>query len=270
MKQGGYTFFSTYQICQRQFYFKYVLRWELDAKNDKMKWGNVLHEALCQLTRAGTGADVVQIYDTLCKEEDLHDVDLINRGMELLHIWIDEYLPIDLKKTWVTLDELMGVQIDDFLFLAKPDRVLFNREQGKVEIFEVKTTQYSVAVIMENLQRTDQTTAYIWAWNKLFPDKKVNSAIPEVLYSRGSVNRVERGTPIYRSDYDLHRFENVIKALIYEIKYKAEQKDPELFHHKVSCTEGSNFGCPYVDICRHKHTRTEPPIGFHLREREIK
>lgn len=269
MLQGGYTFFSTYQTCQRQFYFRYIMRWESVVKNQKMAWGSTIHSMLSQLT-LNPNVNLVDLYDEVSKEEGLTDTDMINRGWKLINMWIEDFLPSDQCYRPALMDELIGIDVEGFNFLIKPDRVLYDTQSNEVRIIETKTTMYSIKVVLANVQLTDQVTAYIWGWNKRFHEK-VKVVIPEILYSRGRVYEVKRGNPIYRTKAQLWRFEETLKSLIREITYKMQTDNPtdeRWYPKKLSCTEGSNFKCDYVDICGNAFTNPDRvPPGFKRRER---
>lgn len=277
--QGGYSFFNTYHTCQRQFWFKYVLKWETEEKSEKMIWGNVIHRmrSLFAQESFDPSEEWSPLFDKVVKEEGLSDADLINRAYQLLQMWIDLYWKEDQEWKGAYFDELMGIDIDGFLFLIKPDRVDYHSVRDEYRIIEVKTTQYSAGVILSNLQLTHQSTAYIWGWNQKFPERRISTVIPEVFYSRGKVYDVKRGTPVYRNAQQLNRFEQNLRFWIGEICYKLQsnEKYPDksgaLFPRKFGCTEGSNFKCPYESICSSTnivHNPEDPPMTFQVRKRK--
>ena len=280
--QGGYTFFDTYQTCQRAFWYRYVLRWEPEDKNAKMLWGNVIHRMRSLLAVPHEPESRSDMYDKVIKEEGLTiDADLVNRGWKLLSLWIDTYLEED-TKNWrpVFFDELLGIDIDGFNFLVKPDRVDYHPVKKEYRIIEIKATGYSAGVVLKDLSISDQVTAYIWGWNRKFPDRKINVVTPEVFYSRGQVYEVKRGSPIYRTDAQLGRFERDLKYWIGEIRYKLEairagQKNIDTsayFPRRFSCMSGSKFTCAYQTICSLTGIMDSqnPPLTFKIREKGVK
>jgi hypothetical protein len=270
MNQGGYTYITTYQTCRRMFYFRYILRWESVEKNEKMIWGSILHAMTGLLTYNRLAlhreTDLRKEYDALIKSEGLTNTQLINAGWSLLTEWKETYLPMDDDCEVCLIDELVGFDIDGFLFYIKPDRVLFNRRTQMVKMFELKTTGYSLPVVMGKVRETDQSTAYIWGWNQRFPQTLVKYLIPEVLYAKGNVIRISRGDPIYRNQTELIRFENDLRLWISEITQRVNNPDPRYFQKRWTCMEGSAFKCEYASICPQVHDPGDIPPGFRLRE----
>lgn len=270
MIQGGYTYLTTYQTCRRMFYFKYILRWESIEKNEKMIWGTVLHTMTGLMTYhylvPGVKAiEMEKVYDEVIEKKGLTDTYLINAGWDLLTEWRENYLPQDKGYEVCFIDELIGFNVDGFLFYIKPDRVLYNRRTRQVKIFELKTTGYSLPIVMGKVRETDQSTAYIWGWNQRFPQTPAKSIIPEVMYANGKVRKTRRGDPVYRNKIELTRFENDLRMWVYEIKRRVANPDPRYFQRRWTCMEGSAFKCEYEPICSSVHKSGDIPPGYQER-----
>ena len=273
MNQGGYTYLTTYQTCRRMFYFRYVLRWESIEINEKMIWGSVLHAmtglmTYHYLTPHAKAINLEKEYEAVVKSEGLTDVTLINQGWSLLSEWQDVYLPMDQGCEICFIDELIGFNVEGFLFYIKPDRVLYDRKRRLVKMFELKTTGYSLPVVMGKVRETDQATAYIWGWNKRFPQTPVKSLTPEVFYAKGNVIKIARGAPVFRNKIELARFENDLTLWIHEIRQRTDNPDPRYFQKRWTCMEGSAFKCEYAPICSQVHRTGHVPPGY--KERRIK
>jgi len=263
--RGGYSMLTTYQKCQRAFWFRYVKRWIPTETNQKQAWGRVLHAVTGAIT-VDPEQDLYNLYDSTVVLEGLTDTDLINRGFKLFQKWFEEIHPEDRNSSAVLIDQMLGVDVDGFEFLIKPDRVLFDRITNKHILFEIKTTGYSLDAVAGNLTQTDQVTGYLWGWNRKF-NTDLHEVIPEIFYSRGGVHRIERRAPIYRSTSDLLWFEEYLRYWCNEISYKLKSDAPEESYPRCfSCTEGSNFKCDYQEICRITHEASGMPLGYKLKE----
>lgn len=278
--RGGYTLFSTYHRCHRQFYFRYIRRWIPAKPNQKAAWGRVLHATTVdfydrELPQDPASADYwearASIYDRHVAEEGLTEIEFINRGYTLLEKWQKEILPMDSRLEPILMDKLAGIMINGWEYLFRPDRAFYDPTFNRYVLHEVKTTMYSLNTVAGNLKKTHQTTGYIWGFNRKFYTN-VCDVQPEIWYTRGKVYQIERTAPIYRSPHQLNQFSSDLHYWTDELMRKYEDPYEHNFPRCFQCTEGSNFKCDYDEICGAVNIdkAEAPPYGYKMKEDEIK
>lgn len=276
-RRGGYSLFSTYHRCQRQFYFRYIRRWIPITTNQKAAWGRVIHATSMDCYDAGLPQDPQDgdywesrstIYNQHVIGEGLIEADLINRGYKLLELWCKDIQPCDKGLRPILMDRLVGVNVDGWEFLFRPDRVLYDPKFNRYILHEVKSTMFSLDVVASNLQRTYQTTGYLWGFNQKF-HANVCDVQPEIWYTRGNVYKIRRTPSIYRSPQELNRFGSDLRYWIKELNKKYEDPYEYNFPRCFQCTEGSNFKCDYKPICSQDHDGRAVPVGYEVKEDTI-
>lgn len=154
---------------------------------------------------------------------------------------------------------------NDFDFTVRMDRVFRSPERRMMLIRDTKTTSYSVPKAFQSADAEDQMTAYLWAANRIWPDERSIVVEVDVLYKRASVVKAERCGPIYRTPYDLARFELELYGIIAEIsqKYAALESLPHQLLFPRNGLTCSIFSCEYAPICRLRLEHgAKPPLGF--------
>ncbi|KKL11250.1 hypothetical protein LCGC14_2547700 [marine sediment metagenome] len=201
------------------------------------------------------------------QEAEKFDEDF-DRGIRMLNYWWDKWYSFDLENY-----EILEVEVqhslklgpnNDFTFTLRPDRIMRNKRTQNVEIFEVKTTGWSIGKVFEKVERGSQATAYVWGLNKVHPEWNIRTVIPEILYNRGKVIDAKRPGIAYRSEGRLTIFEMGLYSTILEVtkRYKSLETYPWplLFPpHENHCTL---FGCEYTDVCEGNLKPGSVPPGF--------
>jgi hypothetical protein len=271
---GGYTFFSTYFFCQRKFYFSYILRYEPEGKNQKMALGQVIHATIKDFLK--NSSLMLDVYDKHVIAEQLTDPNLINTGYRMIEAWLYRYGNSDrFKYTSVILDEVIEIPIEidrtgeKFIYVWKPDRVMYDTIADRNIIFETKTTTYNAKRVLEGFMRSGQATAYIWAYGKWMQQRgmlqKLVWVVPEVICGLKTKVNILRETEIMKTRKDLQRFEQALKHVITTINIY--QSTESLYIPNIDCDSKSFCTCDFYPICHIQGLEPgHPPCRFKTKE----
>lgn len=253
----GFSFLSTYAHCRRKFWFKYVLNYVPEEISPQISKGRFVHEGIGKFF---SGEEI---------ELDNEDPD----ANAMLSFWLNEWGDDKEKYRPILVDDFFEVDIiEGVTLIAKPDRIMFDLKTGDYDLFETKTTGYSLDKVTSDVRNCDQVTVYKWAWDLKNPGKKISRIFSDTIYKRSSVMKVGRSR-IYRTDEEMKDFELGLKNQVAEIKDRydyamnADGKGKYVFFRSPKCDQGSQFRCEYGSICRTLIGTENPPIGFTWRER---
>jgi hypothetical protein len=276
-KGSGFWFHTTYQQCNRKFYFEKILRFTPDHVHPALSFGRAVHAAL-NVFHAGKTLDDAQAAFTRDLEgrkdsyaDNTTYIADLNRGPLLLAEYAATWKDDSSRYKVISQEEEMSVSVHDFSFVVKPDRVSFDTKRHMCVIFEVKTTSFSLSKAYENAYNADQATAYLFGWNRTHPTQPCEICVPDILYNRKSVFRCERPGEIYRTRIDFEQYELGLYGLMAEIAQKtaalSEFPAIQLFPRRGDCDGDGAYSCAYRPICRQFVDPNNPPIGFHLKEK---
>jgi len=275
---NGYHFYSAYRDCPWKWYIKYIEGIKPRYIAAPLVVGKVIHkakEAFYRNRMNPSSAEILQIaHDTLAETLSRETIDgspteVYDKVESLLGTWYETWADHDRQVIEVLEVEQeyeieFGPEEETFLFTIRPDRVLRNKEEDTCDVYDTKTTGYSIKRAYQAVDMEDQITAYIWAIKKVHPEWKVDSAIIDILYRKGKVAKAERHGPLYRSSLDLKRFELSMYGTILEISQKVQNLSSyprELLFPRHGRLCGV-YGCEYSELCRTSLKEGEIPLGF--------
>jgi hypothetical protein len=275
---SGYHYYSLYRDCPRKWALKYVYGLLPRFTAVPLIRGGIVHDATAVYYEQGWNLDAAldevdrQFKERAGEFEDKGKIAEIHgdtRAMltEWAHTFESDREHFELIEVEEPHDFYIGPN-KDFLFTVRMDRVFYDKEIRTLIVRDTKTTGWSSGKTFHNAEQEDQMTAYLWAARKLWPKKATRIVELDVIYRRGKVTKkteVERRGPIYRTAYDLARFELELYGLINEVtqKYLGLEHYPEPLLFPRSGRTCGLFGCEYESICRGKLKIGEVPIGFH-------
>ena len=273
--EAGFHVYSRYRECPRAFFLRYVMGFQPTHPGKALIFGGVMHEAVEAYYQSGgklsVSLDTFQAHlqsrrEEYAKAED-YDEDLAI-GPMFLREW---------DATWGSYDksayDLVEVETQynlklgpngEFDFTVRPDRVMREKVTKRYVVFDTKTTRWSVQGTFTSVKAQDQMTSYVWAMHTAHPEWTLSTAVPDVIYSRGSKVTAERPGEMYFDAYALHQFEMGMYGSILEISSKVAALD-EVPHEVSFPRNGSQcakFGCDYADVCRVRTDETRIPLGF--------
>jgi hypothetical protein len=276
---AGYHFYLSYLQNPRNWYYKYVLGLKPRYTGAALIKGGAMHEALAKYHLTG---NMERAKETYVSELDLRrgeyqdpyqvEVDIVT-GVAGLDVWYRTWAEQD-EKFHEILEVEQGYEFrigpkGAFRFTIRPDRVIRNKQTGKVYVPDVKTTGWSIPKTFETVEREKQITSYIWGLRQAHPEWEVDAGFADVIYVRWnknsnkvSVSGADRSELIYRTNYELIEFEMNLVGIIVEITQKLRAlKDipyPLLFPDNPS----EKFPSPY-DVLGNRYIRPdEIPPGF--------
>jgi hypothetical protein len=268
----GYHFIQQWNENKRNFYLKYVLGLTPTRVKPGLILGRSIHDAMEALYKVSTSIeDIIDIFNELMKQRsfDYEDPTLFNndvkRGRAMLMAWANRFLEEDLKE-WRTLYaevELEFKLANGFPMTCRIDQIR-QSPQG-IFIIERKTTGYSINNAAMGVFMQDQSTTYLLACKKCYPDIEIIGVLPEMLYAKGNVAEAQRPIIVSRSDAELQQWEMMLIGLFGDLYAKLlmwKSGFPDGVCFPRNGKDNSFFGDEYGDISRRYVDPEEVPTGY--------
>lgn len=104
------------------------------------------------------------------------------------------------------------------------DLLMERIDDGKLVLFDTKTTRYSVPKMYDAVAMQDQATMYLLGLSRVYPAEKhkIIGLVPDIMYARQSVVRAERPGVVMRSPRELLEYEQELIGLHMEMTQKLE------------------------------------------------
>jgi hypothetical protein len=277
--RAGFHFLSTYQGCRWKWYINHYRHIKPLKVSRYLTFGSAFHAAKeafyrGEVTNAEdfvyTGTVVLVAERDAYEKSDQYEEDIVKMRVMASKWWetfaADELATYDI----LAIEEEMNINLPGgFVMTVRPDVVVRERTTGIVYAFETKTTSRSIPEMARSVACQQQVDAQLlgikgWMTARGMDISTLGGVIPDIVYSRQSVCRAERTTPINRSVKELADAQLSFSGLFAEIGQKVQALDakempPEaLFDRNGAWC--SQFGCEYEQICRARFTT--PPPGY--------
>lgn len=273
----GFHFINTYQSCPRKWYLRYPCGLLPKYTGKALIFGKAWHNGLEQVY-LGKGYDAglatlkQELLDMQGEYQNQSDFESDYTRADILYeAWysevgqklLDEYTVLHVE------EELYPSVGGLFTMTIRPDAVIKRKSTGEIFIVEHKTTAYSIANMVSNVNTQDQITAYIWGLLQTKPEYKLNftGVLLDVAFLQ-----MRNGVPartgaqvsqtiLYRNETALGEFELNMLGLFNELGQKVKMlsscppKSSDFLMLQAQMfprngTSCSLFGCEYEDICR--------------------
>lgn len=257
--------------------YQYIFGLEPDRLPFQIIFGGLFHSSKAEFYRTGSSAKAVKILKEEAKEARDHVEDpsrygpfMLLRGPKMIEKWIRVIGNNDLKVYKIlAVEKIISVVLPNgYRFTMKPDVVL--KGPSGVYLFDSKTSWYSANLQAEQLETSDQTTAYLYGWNHAHPKQKAIGLVPDCIY--WSVNtedpeKIEctRSKLVTRSERELKEWEegtiSDLMDMASRVRALKKAGDAATFPRTTSYCLSYNRLCEYINICRHRIEGVPP--GFH-------
>ena len=259
---AGYHFWSQYSACQRSFYLRFICGLVPKETSPAFAYGIAIHAGVAAFYRADE--DPKQAFDNALETQgDLYDEQRA-KGHHALDTYVIQYQEdFEYLEIYAIEQEILAHLPDGTPVTARIDRIMRNKLLNHYLIYETKTTSFSAGAAHHQVECQDQATNYIWAARKA--GIPVQAVVPDIIYQRQSVLKLERFGEIYRTDEEIEDFIEGTMGVRTEINQKTASVTCDnqfrLFPRNPSkCAFGK---CPYEPICRLRLDPTYPaPAGF--------
>ena len=270
---SGYHFWNLFQNCERKFQIKYVHGFQPLHTAPPLVFGAEYHEATANFYV--TGGDENGSIDLFQENKAERQHEYRNqeyfardymRGPLLLRKWFEKHGHNDLKfyNILAIEEEIRPTLANGFIMTMRPDRIMESKIDGRIYIFDTKTSSFSVTVTQNEMRLGDQATSYLLGVERCY-DFSPDGFQTDICYQNQSVIKCVRPDLVYRSDRDLREFEYGAVSKMAEISQKVKnlQKYPwyYLFSRNTQWCTSYAKPCEYADICR-MDLGDVPPSGF--------
>ena len=270
---AGYHFLHLYQLCARKFFIRYILGVAPRWKAEPLLLGGSIHDAVAAFYLGASQGNCLKGLENALESEaeglehpDRVDL-LIVKAQAMFRNWVQECGAPDKKNYRVLGVELsMSPQLPNgYVTTVRCDAVLGSKEGDEAFLVELKTTGWNAELTYNGLEMSEQVTSYLYALRQLYPEWRVSSCLPTIIYGRQSQIHTHRFDLIYRTPADLFDFETQTMMLMAEItqKVKALNDYPwiGLFPRDTQWCTSYYRPCEYFHICRQQLSSVCPP-GF--------
>jgi len=257
---GGGSFYDTFRSCPRKWFLKYVLGLKERTFAKALNYGSAVHEAFSEFYKDWDKDTLVsvalqRIDEARDKYYKLTDYQKDrNRAVDSLGKWYSQFGISDKENFDVVENETehVGKLSNGVEFRIRCDRIFREKRTDKVFIIDTKTTGVGLDAMFRKTERSDQPTGYTKIIKPMYGES-FSGWITDCLYSRQSVHRCERSTPVLvDSDRTLLREVGLMSDIEklknkYEMYKKKELPSEYLFPARKSAC--STWGCPYSAVC---------------------
>jgi hypothetical protein len=214
---------NTFQNCPRKWFIKYIIGILPTKLGKALLFGKAWHEGMEVFYRGSKDDNQTELADksyqrilsalsnshSQFRNEDEY-TEMVTKAAVLFQVWYRD-IGVNLHKDYEVImveSELKPKLGDAYTMTIRPDAVVRNRETGRIDIPEHKTTSYSIMSQLESVTRGDQATAYIWGLLKIHPEYALNfgGVLLDICYNRMRVTDVKQQT-IMRNRLELTEFE---------------------------------------------------------------
>lgn len=274
---AGFHFLESFKTCKRKWMLRYVYGLESDRKPFQLVFGGCFHEGKAEFYRTGSSSKALKVYRSSLKDSKVEIEDspryyplLLERGPTMLERWIQRLGKNDIRiYDILAVEKLLTVDLPNgYRFTVRID--VAGKGPGGVYLFDTKTSWYSANLQAEQLETSDQTTAYLYAWNLKHPKTPAQGLVPDCIYwnvNSPDPDKIEcvRSVLVTRSARELKEWEEGVmsdlKDMASRVLAMKRHGEASTFPRTTSYCLSYNRKCEYLDICRHR-VKGLPP-GFH-------
>lgn len=244
-----YTMMSTYQTCQRRFYFRHVEGWDLKRPQMAPAFGGAIHEGLDVWYRTKDVEEAVRVFKEAFKENPTEDGKRTHKvGEWILKNYADKYRdqPWKLLQSETAFSEELP---NGKRLMGRVDKII--EWDGVLWVVDHKTTSQLGAQFFKMASPSLQFPGYVWAARKMgYP--VVGVVVDAILVAKGLLESSSRArlTPLAR--YDEYMSDALMKDWMRTVTEIQESIDLSLDEGRWTpnfdaCTYYGE--CPYRRVC---------------------
>lgn len=275
---AGHHFIQLYNTNKWNFYLKHVLGLEPVKTKPPLIFGGAIHDAKESLYLYEDPDFAIELFHTILEnrkpeyEDSTQYEKDYERGGKMLMTWCNTYLQTDLET--MEIIEVEGSHTFDLAngmhTTVRWDLLARQKSTGSVYLFDTKTTGWSIPGTYTSVQNDDQSTMYLLALKKVYPElyRRSVGLIPDIMYQRQNVVKAERPGIVLRTERELIEYEQELIGLFVEMSQKVQhlQQNPDWPPHMLFPRNGKDEsmfkGSEYHDIYRSPLPKDKPPVGF--------
>lgn len=212
----GHHYILTYMQDPYSFYLKYVRGLKPVNTKPALIKGGIIHSAI----EAAYLYDAEAMFNTLNalfahrateyadNEQRITDW---NSATKMLDKWAATWLDHD-RKTYHILhleEEFTLPLVNGYTITVRPDIILEAKDDAEIRALDHKTTGWSLMKAHQDLADSDQSTTYIFAMRKLYPNNRILGVESDVIFKRDNMAeaKAERVGIIQRTDWYISQWE---------------------------------------------------------------
>lgn len=276
--KAGFHMLESFKSCKRKWWFRYPLGIEPDRKPFQLVFGSSFHHGKAVFYETKSEKRAIAAFKRSLSESR-HEIEeerkyypmMLTRGPVMLSKWIRLLGKNDLLTYKIlALEEVIEFKLPNgYLFTIKPD-VVVEGPQG-VYLFDTKTSWFSPYLQSEQMETSDQTSAYIYGWNLKHPRKRAIGLVPDCIYWNVNSEDPEkiqcnRSTLVTRTAVELEEWVqgamSDLADMASRVKTWKAGNEAARFPRTTSYCLSFNRKCEYIEICRHRIQGV--PGTFHL------
>jgi hypothetical protein len=272
---SGFHFYMDYVKCQQYFYWRYVKLLEPKLKATALIFGTAIHaglEAWYKGQMNGDTADdrldathkafsaAMQEGEDQYLEHEWYENDY-SRGHTMLDKYIANYGKDNFKVISVEEPVQMALPTGD-VFTGTIDLKVV--QDGRVLIYDHKTTGWAMDLCIRSLAVSDQSTGYTLIHNVLHPEDPAVGLVYNVLRNNKSVYEFSRSL-VVKSRVDQQRFMGDVTCILNEIASKMSNPESRWIRNTGNCYS-YNRPCQYLELCQGANFESLMGVKYKLAE----
>lgn len=257
---------QSFQDCPRGFFFSYVLGLRPDIPNVHLDFGSAWHDAMEEMLLRGKYDETAiafayhKFLNTYREAfpDEITDQDRAPKNPEYafkaLRSYAEQYASDNFEVLYTETAGLVPISPERKL-VVKLDSILRDKNDGKINSMEHKTTGYNSSSWREKWHYMLQIESYTHLLYSLYPENEVGKVI-----INGACFTKSRGfdgirIPVYKSKKQMAAFLWNVNHWIDLIEWNYEQlaqtsiDDPVMPAFPINCMSCSKFGCRMGGIC---------------------
>jgi hypothetical protein len=292
MKRGGsnhgFHFYQLDKKCPWKFYLMYRKGIFPRKTPEALLNGSAYHagKEAYYLNNYNLKVALDAIYNSLEENEgEYEDKDLFTRAWERVpamfadwHEKVGQHDKRNLDIIYVEHELEVPIAGTNYTITMKLDLVARDKNSGYINIYDTKTTSFSKASAVSDVEMSDQSTTYLWGFSKTYPKEKVDGFIGDISYWHKSTTdpkKIEhtRTDVIRRTPRTLMEFESALAYEITDISARMQAVDSGKFPaYTLFPRRGASTGvcneffrrCPFEHICRDVDLDKSIPLPANL------
>jgi len=276
---NGFHVIQTFFQDPYSFYLKYVRGLKTVKTKPALIKGGIVHTAIEAGYRfrdkqavLDTANWLFQVRGNEYAEQEQYHNDW-REATAMLSAWADTWLDYDLANYHLLhIEESFELPLaNGFIITVRPDLIVQAKSDGEIRALDHKTTAWNPMSAHNSLEDTDQSTTYIFALKKLYPNNTVLGVESDVLFKRSNMKEAKctRVGIIQRSDWYLAEWELSTIAWLKDIARRIQMLD-EGYPPAFAFPRGQSYwgSGDFPDIYRAPlpDDPTEPPFGYEIDE----
>jgi len=259
VSDSGFHFMQDYIKCQQYFYWRYVKQLQPVHKPSPLIYGGAIHAGLeawykgmqenehielrlkhmLESFKATMQEDEAEYAEHEWYEKD-HD-----RGLLVLQAYAEHYPKEPFKV--LAVEEPVDIELPTGdHFTGTMDLIV--EQEGRVLIYDHKTTGWSMELAVRSLSTSDQATGYTMIHNYLHPDRQAVGLVFNMLRNVKSVIEFSRSL-VVKSRADQERFNGDVTYTLSEIARKLSNPEERWVRNTGNCF-AYNRACPFLELCQ--------------------